>query len=354
MSKLDYITIKGFKSIKSIEKLELRPINLLIGANGAGKSNFISAFEFLRSVLIASEDSITPKDGVVERMLHFGSQKTSEIQFGLFFPDDDSEVKITLKRTLADTFLVDFDFELNGVSNLSENFFDVYDFEMARTIRRLTGWKVFRFHHSGSFSPLRRTQHLSTNRRLQPSGSNLPSMLYLFQEKFPTNYSVILKTVQQVAPFIKSFVLHPMSLNESKIRLEWEHTQSEDYLDVSSLSDGTLRFIALAVLFLQPVELRPSIILIDEPELGLHPAAITLLASMLKQASVDTQVIVSTQSALLLDHFEPEDVLVADCIDGGTQLRRLSSEDLDVWLEDYSLGQLWEKNYLGGRPGNNF
>ena len=126
---------------------------------------------------------------------------------------------------------------------------------------------------------------------------------------------------------------------------------SEAYFDAPALSDGTLRFIALATLFLQPEAYRPSVILVDEPELGLHPLAITLLASLVKQAAVTTQVIISTQSPFLLDHFQPEDVLVADRVDGGTQFTRLDPSKLDSWLQDYSLGQLWEKNELGGRPG---
>ena len=108
--------------------------------------------------------------------------------------------------------------------------------------------------------------------------------------------------------------------------------------------------MALATLFLQPVEFRPSVILVDEPELGMHPYAITLLAALMKQASIESQVIVSTQSSLLLDHFEPEEVLVAERVDGKTQLNRLESSELEPWLESYSLGQLWEKNELGGRP----
>ena len=114
--------------------------------------------------------------------------------------------------------------------------------------------------------------------------------------------------------------------------------------------DGTLRFIALAALLQQPVELRPSVILLDEPELGLHPYAITMLASMVKSASVDTQVILATQSPILLDYFEPEDVLVADRVDGATEFRRLDSEELALWLEDYSIGELWEKNHFEGNP----
>lgn len=161
---------------------------------------------------------------------------------------------------------------------------------------------------------------------------------------------MIRTTVRQVAPFIDDFVLEPFALNPDTIRLEWRHRDSDQHFDVSALSDGSLRFIALATLLLQPEELRPSVILIDEPELGLHPYGLTLLASMIKQASQKTQVIASTQSSVLLDHFEPEDVLVAERVNGGTTLRRLEREPLDAWLEDYSLGQLWEKNELGGRP----
>jgi len=155
----------------------------------------------------------------------------------------------------------------------------------------------------------------------------------------------------EVAPFFEDFHLEPQRLNPDKTRLEWHHTGSEAYFDASSLSDGTLRFIALATLFLQPEAYRPSIILVDEPELGLHPYALTMLASLVKQASVNTQSVLSTQSSLLLDHFQPEDVLVADRVEGSTRLTRLESAKLGVWLEDYSLGQLWEKTELGGRPG---
>ena len=177
---------------------------------------------------------------------------------------------------------------------------------------------------------------------------------------------MIRRTVQLVAPFFDDFFLEPLVLNEDTIRLEWRHRGPDSYyyrgadgkihqgansyFDVTSLSDGLLRFIALATLFLQPKKLRPSVILLDEPELGLHPAAITILASLIKQVSAEAQVVVATQSPLFLDHFEPEDVLVADRVDGATQLERKNKKDLEHWLEDYSLGQLWEKNELGGRP----
>jgi predicted ATPase len=153
-----------------------------------------------------------------------------------------------------------------------------------------------------------------------------------------------------VAPFFDDFQLAPLALNRETIKLEWKHRNSDQYFDAAGFSDGTLRFIALATLFLQPVELRPAVILVDEPELGLHPYAIELLASLIRQASKETQVIVAAQSSLLLDHFSPEDILVADRVDGGTVIERLQPGPLAEWLRDYSLGQLWEKGELEGRP----
>ena len=215
---------------------------------------------------------------------------------------------------------------------------------------RLEQWRAYHFHDTGFASPLKKTADVHDNRHLRPDGSNLAAFLYLLSKKHENSYTQIQRTVHLVAPFFDDFILRPLALNEDKIRLEWRHVGSDAYFDATSLSDGTLRFIALTTLLLQPVSLRPNLILLDEPELGLHPYAITLLASLLKQAAVESQVIIATQSPTLVDHFNPEDVLVAERVNGATELRRLDGEALRVWLEDYSLGQLWEKNELGGRP----
>jgi predicted ATPase len=150
-----------------------------------------------------------------------------------------------------------------------------------------------------------------------------------------------------VAPYFDDFDLNPVQGAPDDIQLGWRHKGSDEYFHASALSDGTLRFMALATLLLQPPQFRRSLLLIDEPELGLHPYAVGLLAALIKQAAVDTQLIVSTQSSPLLDNFTPEDVLVAERFDRATQLTRENSERLKIWLEDYSLGQLWEKNELG-------
>jgi len=217
--------------------------------------------------------------------------------------------------------------------------------------QRLGRWRLYHVHDTSAMSPLRKTAKLNDNEFLRPDGSNLSAFLYLMLKKHPVEYSLIRRTIQRVSPFFDDFQLNPDPLNEEVIRLAWKHKNSDQYFSASSLSDGTLRFIALATLFLQPEAYHPSVILVDEPELGLHPHAITLLASLVKQVSQKTQVILSTQSSLLLDHFQPEDVLVADRVKGQTQFTQLDPARLSTWLEDYSLGQLWEKNELGGRPG---
>ena len=198
---------------------------------------------------------------------------------------------------------------------------------------------------------MKKTASLNDNFFLRPDGSNLAAALfYLLREKHEEAYGLIRGTVQRVAPFFDDFQLEPARLKPDSIILEWRHKNSDAYFDANAFSDGTLRFIALATLLLQPEKYRPSVILVDEPELGCDSYAITMLASLIKQASTKTQVIVGTQSPLLLDHFRPEDVLVANRVEGSTELTRLESSKLSTWLEDYSLGQLWEKNEIGGRP----
>jgi predicted ATPase len=367
-NRLDYITIRGFKSIASVEKLKLGAINVLIGANGTGKSNFLQAFEFLRLIRDGRLRQYTALAGGAERVLHFGSKTTKEIYIHLSFEDETNQYEITLAPAAGDTLFPSAERCLfwDKKTHPERPFAAPLPSpdsggEVGISQERLTGvagWvrnrlgslRVYHFHDTSFSSPMRKTARVNDNKYLRPDGSNLASFLYLLHQRYPASYELIRQTVRQAAPFFADFQLEPLRLEPDTIQLEWRHEGSDRYFDASSFSDGTLRFIALSTLFLQPEEFLPSAILVDEPELGLHPHAIELLASLIRHASQKVQVVASTQSSLLIDHFAPEDVLVAERTKGGTQIARLDPARLAAWLEDYSLGQLWEKNEFGGRP----
>jgi predicted ATPase len=363
---LDYITVLGFKSIASVERLPLRPVNVLIGSNGSGKSNFIGVFAFLHEVREGHLRDYLIKAGGAEKVLHFGSKRTKQIEIRLSFQEEVNRYELVLSPTQDDglypssetTFFWDKSYEKPYDVSLAPREqgreAGISDPQLQRTpgwVRaRLGSWRLYHMHDTSVSSSMRKTSRVNDNQFLRPDGSNLAAFLYYLQEKHSTSYSLIRRTVQRVAPFFDDFRLSPLRLKPDDIKLEWRHKNSDQYFDAGSFSDGTLRFIALATLFLQPTEYLPSVILVDEPELGLHPYAIEMLASLIRQASQSTQVIVSTQSSLLLDHFDPEDVLVANRVRGGTQITRLERAQLQEWLKEYSLGQLWEKNEFAGRP----
>jgi predicted ATPase len=364
---LDYITVQGFKSIASIEKLPLRPVNILIGSNGAGKSNFIGVFAFLHAIREGRLGNYVTENGGAEKVLHFGSKATKAIYLRLSFANQLNQYGLKLQPTREDGLYPEAEsayywkkhqyqepYSTTLMSRDQGREAGISNPELEGTAawvrRRLGGWRLYHVHDTSSSSPMRKTANLNDNEFLRPDGSNLAAFLYYLREKQESAYTLIRRTVQRVAPFFDDFQLKPLRLKPDDIRLEWRHKNSDQYFDASSFSDGTLRFIALATLFLQPEDQMPSVILVDEPELGLHPYAIEMLASLIRHAAKSVQVIVSTQSSLLLDHFDPEDILVANRVNGATEIARLEAEPLKDWLEDYSLGQLWEKNEFAGRP----
>ncbi len=207
---------------------------------------------------------------------------------------------------------------------------------------------VYHFHDTSDTSPARQASAVDDNRFFRLNAANLPAYLYWLQEQHPVQFRHIEEHVRLVAPFFEKFVLAPSRLNEKKIKLEWRQKGSDAYFDAYSFSDGTLRFICLATLLLQPSP--PALILLDEPELGLHPFAVRILADMLEEASRRVQVLLATQSVTLLNNFSPEHVIVAGHDGLKTTFQRLDTATLKGWLEEFSIGELWEKNVLGGRP----
>ena len=367
MPALEWITVEGFKSIRSVERLPLMPLNVLIGPNGSGKSNFVGVFSFLQAILSRRLQESVTRAGGADRILHFGSKVTPSLRIQISFENEVNGYEISLSATdIGSLFVQQETGYFWDKQHYDEPCTTVLPRETATGAEagvglqrsgigkhvgnHLARWRLYHFYDTSATSPIKQTADVNDNRYLRPDGANLAAFLHFLRHKHKESYSLIRRTVQLVTPFFDDFVLEPQALNENKIRLEWRHRGSDAYFDVSSLSDGSLRFIALTTLLLQPVELRPSMIILDEPELGLHPFAITTLTSLIKQVSVETQVVLATQSPLLLDHFRPEDVLVAERVAGQTQFTRLDGATLETWLEDYSLGQLWEKNQFGGRP----
>ncbi len=362
---LEWLTVTGFKSIKSVEKLRMRRINVVIGANGSGKSNLVGVFAFLEAMRGGRLGEYVARAGGADRILHFGAKTTDELTIEVSFWADVNGYRVTLVPDDSDRLvpldeIVSFWDKQRYATPLREPLSSVgKEAGISKDIgtgitswiqSRLDRWRLYHFHDTGTKSPLKRTCALHDNEFFRADGSNLAAFLYLLREKHEESYGLIKKTVRLAAPFFDDFVLRPAAFNKDTIRLEWKHIGTDSYFDASSLSDGTLRFMALATLLLQPAELLPSVILLDEPELGLHPYAVAMFCSLVKSASVRTQVVIATQSPLILDHFEPEDVLVAERRNGASTFARLDTTSLDAWLSDYSLGQLWEKNELGGRP----
>jgi len=197
---------------------------------------------------------------------------------------------------------------------------------------------------------VRRQKPINDNEVLRPDAQNLAAFLHRIHQTDPGSYNQIRDVVRLAAPFFDDFKLRPVPTNPDFIQLEWRQKDSDYPFLANQLSDGTLRFLCLATALLQPT--RPPTILFDEPELGLHPYALTLLGNLFKQAAVDVskQIIIATQSAPLLNEFDPEDVIIVERHQGESTFRRLKSDDLSEWLGEYALGELWQKNVLGGRP----
>ncbi len=364
--KLDHIELSGFKSIREL-KLDLGPLNVFIGANGSGKSNFIALFEVLNNMVAGNFQLYVAKKGGAESLLYYGQKSTEKIQIRLDFgPNAYGCVWIP---TANDTLV--FEEEISyyhshghptpyscqvGSGHLESKLSRVAWYKPRNVesyvLDNLKSWVVYHFHDTSDSAPVKKSRDINDNLYLRPDAANLAPFLYLLSRTKREHYEAIRDTIRLVTPFFDDFVLRPNPENENMIRLEWREKGSDFPFQAYHLSDGTLRFICLATLLLQPE--MPSTILIDEPELGLHPYAIVVLASLMRSATKRTQLIISTQSVSLVNQFDAEDLLVVNRKEHDhryeTLVERVDPDKLATWLEEYALGELWEKNVLGGRP----
>ena len=363
MRKLEKIEITNFKSIRE-QVLKLGTLNIFIGGNGVGKSNLIEVFRLLREIENQNLAGYTAQKGGANTLLYFGRKRSPRMEFFLEFGEDNTSnaYRVQLQGTDDDSLIIWQEiayyhqrdqypqpYDKPVSANSRESRLKQIDHICTRQVSHdLESYRVYHFHDTSDTALVKGTSDLEDNRFLRPQAENLPAFLYWMEKKKPDHFANITDTIRQIAPFFDSFRLEPSRLNDSKIRLEWREKGSDAYFNASSFSDGTLRFICLATLLMQP-EL-PSIVLLDEPELGLHPAAVTLLANLLSSASTRTQVIVATQSVTLVNQFEPDYVWTVEREVDQSIFRHLGEQDMSAWLNDYALGELWEKNVLGARP----
>lgn len=365
MAQLKSISIKGFKSIKSLDGFVLSPLNVLIGPNGAGKSNFIGALRFLSELAGDNFPGYVQKQGKAGALLFGGIKRTQAMEFEIYGQPNggvSNGYRVTLESTNDSRFI--FTREETWVSgqktsgksySLGRNHEEAQvrsdPSDVGRYVRAMMqGWRQYHFHDTGERAAVKQPQNPRDTLRLKTDAGNLAAYLAKLRATHLQHYTHIVDTVRLVAPFFGDFVHRDDALDS--IELEWTQRSDPDTpYGASALSDGTLRFICLATLLLQPHWNLPDTVLIDEPELGLHPYAIGVLADMLKQVSERRQLIVSTQSVELLNSLAPEDVIVVDRLEDESTFTRLDRGKLAGWLESYTpLGELWLRNILGGRP----
>jgi predicted ATPase len=360
---LKKITIKGFKSIESLEDFELRPLNVLIGANGAGKSNFVEFFRMLRAMALEGLQGFILERGGADGFLYMGPKKTSEISGELGFEGRKfhlglraiPESKIMIVREGVETADA-IDVRVGGL----ESGLKSISLEGSKIIKgvpeiwrpvyeAVVDWAICHFHDTTNLAPMRRHQPAYDNKLLRGDASNIAAFLRQLRQKHKGSYELIRDTVRLIAPFFDDFILEIENFGpEEKVKLAWRQKGSDFPFQPFHLSDGTIRFICLATALLQPD--LPAIIVIDEPELGLHPQAIGMLAGLIKSASAQTQVIVATQSADFISHFQPEDIVVISRANGRSVFARPDEDELRHWLEDYSIADLYEMDVLRAGP----
>lgn len=369
--KLNEVIIKGFKSIDSQgQAIPFGDITVLLGANGSGKSNLVSFFKMLNYITTGGLQNYVAKQGA-SQLLFYGSKVTESTSFSLHFSSESIRDKYEMKLSyglpdrlfisgeavsyhdtkhypLPQTYYLDAGSTECGITADSR--------ETSRIIHRLlSNIRTYQFHDTSDTAKIKNRGYIDDVAYLRSDGGNLAAFLRILKTdtNFLPYYRRIIRHIQKIMPQFGDFILDSVPGNENYVRLNWNDATQSDYLfGPDQISDGSLRFMALTTLLLQPPQLLPKFIVLDEPELGLHPAAIAELAGMIHMICENTQILIATQSTRLVDEFSADQVLVVelDKANHSSQYRKLSPEILAEWIEDYSLSELWEKNVLGGQP----
>lgn len=365
MTLLKSVQLEGFRSIKSCE-VNFRSLNIMIGANGAGKSNFVSFFKMMNEMMGGRLQQYISTTGRAQSNLHFGPKVTPQLSAKIQFEADNGSDTYFMRlfHAAGDSLVFaeeTLSFLQHGWSSPKEVSLGSGHQEtrvtegakegqpVAKVLRHLlNNCRVFHFHDTSQTARVRQYHYIGDNRFLMPDAANLAALLYRWKQKQDHAYDRIVRTIRQIAPFFEDFELEPE--NNRDIILNWRHRKSDLVFGPHQLSDGTLRAICLVTLLLQPEKEQPKLIVVDEPELGLHPYSLNVIASLFQTAAHHTQILISTQSSTFLDNFDPEDVILVEREGETSRFSQPDTKALASWLEDYSLGEVWEKNVMGGGP----
>lgn len=374
--KLNEISLTGYKSIGSEQKIPINDdVTVFIGANGVGKSNLISFFQMLGYMASQAMQQYVAEHGFANTFLHYGSKRTQSLYAKLRFSDDQAndEYRFTLSHAAGDRLIFteetlefhasqhEIPFKLTMDIGLKESQIkdklvsnNPYKKSVGVFYRLLKGCQYFQFHDTSIEAKIRNNGYIRDDKYLRADAGNLAAFLYGIKTKREGKpyYQRIIRYVQQVFPQFGDFVMQPTTQNDDYINLDWREKDSDFIMGAHQISDGALRFMALSTLLLQPADTMPSIMVLDEPELGLHPTAIDILAGMIKTASVNAQIVVATQSPRLIDEFPADKIVVVERNnkDKSSTFKKLDEVELKDWLENYSTSELWDKNVIGGRP----
>ncbi|MGO8736890.1 MAG: AAA family ATPase [Terriglobia bacterium] len=364
--RLKSITLRGFKTIRELNDFQPGPVTVLIGPNGAGKSNFISFFRLLSWALVppGQLQEHVAKMGGASAILHDGPERTRDIEAHLVLSTEAGEYDYLFRLAYAARDIFVYTAESFRFSRF--NMHDVWSTlgvgqrepeliksaesgdATARTILNLLQkLVVHQFHDTSECSRIRQKWSIEDGRSLKDDGGNLAPFLYRLQQQYPKYYARISETIRLILPFFAEFELKP---EFGRVLLAWRERGTDRVFTASQAADGMLRIMALVALLQQPESDLPDVVILDEPELGLHPYAIEVLAGLIRSASQHAQVILATQSVSLVDRFTPEDIVVVNRTARESTLQRYTEAELHAWLEEYTLSELWEKNVIGGRP----
>ena len=367
---IDQIRIRRFRSLADVEISEIPKAAVLIGANGSGKSNFIRFFEMLSRMFKSRQlAEFVERQGGADDQLYGGSRRTPrmEAQITLRTESGRNDYRFILSHAHPDRlFFVEECFRFNGNgwqtpwhqlgSGHQEaeivQFAQSYNSMNATTakviVNLLRNCAVYQFHDTSDTSDFKKRWDSEDNNQLRTHGGNLAAVLYRLEREDIKRFELICQHVRRVLPVFDRFQIEE---SYGKVLLRWRARGTEKTFGAHLTSDGSLRFFALVTLLNLPPEMLPDILLLDEPELGLHPAAVALVGGMIEALAEERQIIVATQSPLLVDAFGLDQIFVLDLKDGRTEFRKLAQADYRIWLdESFTPGELWQKNLLGGSP----